>query len=60
MKPKEPFDNDGGDLFRSRLDTIINPRHELVRLAKAIDWSRFDAAFGERYGDKGRSAVFAP
>lgn len=57
MKPREPFDDGGEDLFRSRLDSIINPHHELVRLANAIEWSRFDGAFGERYGDKGRPAL---
>lgn len=46
-----------GDLFRSRLENIINPRHELVKLAKFIDWSRFDVAFGALYGEKGRPAL---
>ena len=30
------------DLFRSRLDSIINPRHELVVLANKIDWDYLD------------------
>ena len=42
------------DLFRSRLDNMINQRHELCRLAKLIDWPVFDAVFGSLYSpDKG-------
>ena len=26
------------DLFRPRLDQLINPNHELVELSKEIDW----------------------
>ena len=57
MRPKDRSDDGGEDLFQSRLLNIINPRHELVRLAEAIDWSRFDDAFGEVYTDKGRPAL---
>lgn len=57
MKPKERFDDGAEDLFRHRLLNIINPRHELVRLAEAIDWPRFDEAFGALYTDKGRPAL---
>jgi len=34
------------DLFRSTLEAIIDPEHELLRLAELIDWARFDDAFG--------------
>lgn len=30
------------DLFRARLDQIINMKHELVRLAQTIDWPWID------------------
>ena len=56
MGPKERRD-EPADLFRNRLENIINPRHELVQLAGAIDWSRFDDAFGALYGEKGRPAL---
>ena len=56
MGPKERKAG-SGDLFRSRLENIINPRHELVQLAGAIDWSRFDDAFGALYGERGRPAL---
>jgi transposase, IS5 family len=52
MRPKEPRGSDDLELFRSRLETIIDPRHPLVRLAKLIDWSRFDAAFGALYTER--------
>lgn len=45
------------NLFQSRLDQIINPKHELVKLAKAIDWSVFEEELGQFYSeDKGRPA----
>jgi IS5 family transposase len=38
--------------------SIADPRHELVRLAALIDWSRFDDAFGALYHEsKGRPAL---
>ncbi len=57
MKPRQRHDDGAEDLFRSRLDTIINPRHELVRLAAAIDWHRFDEAFDPLFGDTGNPAL---
>jgi transposase, IS5 family len=44
------------DLFRERLETIIDPRHPLVRLAGLVPWSRFDDAFGRFYRPIGRPA----
>ncbi len=52
MRPKLPSKTRNEDLFRSRLDAIVDGRHELVRLAGLIDWDRFDAAFGGLYVDK--------
>ena len=37
-KPREHLDGGEQDLFRSRLDQILNMNHELVRLAQTIDW----------------------
>jgi len=50
-KPRERRMSGEQDLFRSRLDQIINMNHELVRLADAIDWSFLEARFGEVYSD---------
>ena len=50
MRPKRPAAEDRqDDLFRLRLEAIIDPRHPLVRLAAAVDWSVFDAAFEPLY-----------
>ena len=38
-KPRTPKSN---DLFRQRLDELINPRHPLAQLAQHIDWSVFE------------------
>ena len=42
------------DLFRARLDQIIDLRHELVRLAEAIDWGWIDDELADRFSDRGR------
>ncbi len=48
MQPKSGG-NDQGDLFRARLDQILNRQHPLYRLANSIDWSVFDREFGPLY-----------
>ena len=48
MQPKQrSFDQ--GDLFRSRLDQILNRQHPLCKLADSIDWSVFEKEFGSLY-----------
>jgi transposase, IS5 family len=51
MRPKPPEAADQHELFRARLDNIVDPKHPLVRLAGLIDWDRFAAAFGPLYTD---------
>lgn len=53
MKPKDP-QNEQSDLFRARLDQILNREHPLFVLANQIDWSVFDKKFGTLYSEKGR------
>src|SRR5215210_224030 len=55
MGPK-PTPPESGDLYRSRLDQILDDRHELFRLAALIDWDRFDSASGRFYQPLGRPA----
>lgn len=57
MRPlkKEPDGSD--DLFRARLDQIINMRHELVRLGDEIDWEWIDEELSVFYRERGRPAV---
>jgi IS5 family transposase len=39
------------DLFRSRLDQIIDMKHPLVALARTVDWGFLEGRFGEVYTD---------
>jgi len=55
MRPSHPSSGKN-DLFRERLDAIINPRHPLARLSGLMAWSRFDEAFGCFYRPVGRPA----
>ncbi len=50
MRPREQSRGQD-DLFRSRLDQIINMRHELVRLSLLIDWPLINRSLGEVYSD---------
>ena len=52
MQPKERRETGEQDLFRSRLDQIIDLQHALVRLARAIDWHFLEEKFGAVYTDK--------
>ena len=40
MRPKDHRQTGSQDLFRSRLDQIINLKHELVQLAGKVDSMR--------------------
>lgn len=57
MRPKQP-EAPSSDLFRSSLEAILDPEHELLKLAALIDWDRFDDAFGPYYHErKGRRGL---
>lgn len=51
MKPRETHANDEQDLFRSRLDQIIDMQHQLVKLAARVNWAGLEAVCGQAYGD---------
>ena len=51
MLPKERRDSGQSDLFRSRLDQILNLDHPLAKLAARVDWRFLEARFGEAYED---------
>ena len=57
MRPKKHETTGSGDLFRARLDQIINMKHELVQLARKIDWNFLDAEIAPLYSDTGRPGV---
>src|SRR3990170_2733658 len=53
MTPEKPPDTrNQADMFRSRLDNILNTRHPLFNLARKIDWSVFENEFGALYVEK--------
>jgi len=56
MVGKLPYKNQR-ELFRTHLEDLINPKHELALLANAIDWQYFDTEFKPYYSDKGAPSV---
>lgn len=59
MKPKALTVSKTDDLFRSRLDNLINMRHELVTLGKAIDWQYLENKIAPFYSEEGRPGLAA-
>ncbi len=51
MRPRERRKTGEQDLFRSRLDQVINMEHALVKLARTIDWRFLEEKFGAVYAD---------
>ena len=51
MKPRERRETGEQDMFRSRLDQIINLKHGLVTLSKTVSWSFVEEKCGEVYAD---------
>ncbi len=52
MRPKERRDSGQNDLFRARLDQILDMTHALVKLARTIDWGFLEERFGAVYSDE--------
>ena len=57
MRPGEQEWTGEQDLFRARLDQIINMKHELVRLAQTIDWAWIDQQVSECFSEGGRPGL---
>jgi transposase, IS5 family len=51
MRPRERRETGKQDLFRSRLDQIIDMAHPLARLAREVDWGFLETTFGTVYSD---------
>lgn len=51
MRPRERRETVEQDLFRSRLDRIIDLEHALVKLSRAIDWRFLEQKLGAVYED---------
>jgi IS5 family transposase len=57
MRPKQHKTTGSGDLFRARLDQIINMKHELVQLADKLDWAWIDGEIAPLYSAQGRPGI---
>lgn len=58
MTPKKTGTPPTDDLFRSRLENLIDLRHELAKLAGVIDWAQLEAEFGALYAEgRGRPGL---
>src|SRR5450432_4014131 len=51
MKPVARVDSGRNDLFRSRLDQIVDMNHALAKLARQVDWGFLEKVFGAVYKD---------
>jgi IS5 family transposase len=51
MRPRERRDSGQNDLFKARLDQIVDMNHALAKLARAIDWGFLEKSFGAVYND---------
>ncbi len=51
MLPKERRDSGQEDLFKARLDQIVDMNHALVKLARQVDWGFLEEKFGAVYLD---------
>ena len=57
MRPGKQEPTGEQDLFRTRLDQIINMKHELVRLAQTIDWDWIDDELADCFSEAGRPGL---
>ena len=51
MRPRERREIGQSDLFKARLDQIVDLNHPLAKLARAIDWRFLEERFGAVYSD---------
>ena len=59
MRPRERRESGKQDLFRSRLDQIIDMNHALAKLARSIDWWFLEERFGGGLFGRPRPAAAA-
>ena len=57
MKPKKHERSGCDDLFRMRLEQILDQRHALYRLSGKIDWVAVEERFGILYSEEGRPGI---
>jgi len=51
MRPREKVETGQRDMFRPRLDQMIDMKHPIVRLRAEMDWAYMKEAFGAVYTD---------
>ncbi len=49
MQPKSPTPSTDLHLFQAQLSAILNPKHPLIRLGEAIDWTQIGQAVEPLY-----------
>ena len=54
MRPRKREESHSDDLFRARLDQIINMKQAVVRLAEEIDWDWIDDQMSDLFSAEGR------
>ncbi|MCC6310803.1 MAG: hypothetical protein IT345_07785 [Trueperaceae bacterium] len=58
MKPRKSAGEDPqGVLSKTELRYLADERHPLVKLAGEVDWSSFEASFGQAYSDAGQPGI---
>ena len=57
MKPRKIEKIPQEDLFRLRLDQILNQRHALYKLSSQIEWNAAEEQFGILYSEAGRPGI---
>jgi IS5 family transposase len=51
MRPRERRDGGQNDLFKARLDQIVDMNHPLAKLGRTVDWGFLEKSFGAVYSD---------
>jgi transposase, IS5 family len=59
MRPRKHQPSGSDDLFRARLERIIDMGHALVQLAAMVDWTWIDGEIAPLYSDQGRPGIEA-
>jgi len=57
MKPRKTEQIPQTDMFRLRLEQMLNQRHAMYKLASQIDWNAAEVKFGALYSEEGRPGI---
>lgn len=57
MKPRKPEASRHEDLFRMKLEQLVDQHHPLYKLAGVIDWNACENRFGALYAENGRPGI---